>query len=42
VLLAALLGLAWYGQGQLFHSLAFLFQVAQAIFPGLSVIQGAS
>ena len=41
VLLASLIGLAWYGQGQLLYTLAFLFQVAQAIFPGLSALRGA-
>ena len=40
VLLASLIALAWYGQGQLFHTLAFLYQVAQAMFPDLTVIQG--
>ena len=41
VLFASLIALAWYGQGQLIYSLAFLYQVAQAIFPGLPVSQGA-
>ena len=41
VVLASLVALAWYGQGQLIYSLAFLYQVAQAIFPGLPVSQGA-
>jgi len=40
VLLASLIALAWYGQGQLLHSLAFLYQVAQAMFPGLPVTPG--
>ena len=40
VLLASLIALAWYGQGQLLPSLAFLYQVAQAVFPGLPVTPG--
>jgi len=40
VVIASLVALAWYGQGQLIYSLAFLYQVAQAIFPGLPVIRG--
>ena len=40
VLLASLIALAWYGQGQLFYTMAFLYQVAQAVFPDLTVIQG--
>ena len=40
VLLASLIALAWYGQGQLFYTLAFLYQVAQAMFPDLTVIRG--
>jgi hypothetical protein len=35
VLLASLLALAWYAKGQLIYTLAFLYQVAAAIFPGL-------
>jgi hypothetical protein len=40
VLLASLIALAWYGQGQLIYSLAFLYQVAQTVFPGLPVVRG--
>ena len=40
VVLASLLALAWYGQGQLIYSLAFLYHVAQAVFPGLPVVRG--
>ena len=40
VVLASLLALAWYGQGQLIYSLAFLYQVARTIFPGLPVVRG--
>ena len=40
VVLAGVLALAWYGQGQLIYSLAFLYQVAQTIFPGLPVVRG--
>ena len=38
--MASLIALAWYGQGQLLHTLAFLYQVARAIFPNLPVIRG--
>jgi len=40
VLLASLIALAWYGQGQLFYTLAFLYHVARAMFPDLPVIRG--
>ena len=40
MVLASLVALAWYGQGQLFYTLAFLYQVARAIFPNLPVIRG--
>lgn len=42
VLLASLVALAWYGQGQLIYSLAFLYQIAQAIFPGFAVPLGGA
>jgi len=40
VVLASLVALAWYGQGQLIYSLAFLYQIAQAVFPALSAFRG--
>jgi len=42
VVLASLVALAWYGQGQLIYSIAFLYQIAQAIFPGLAALQGGA
>lgn len=42
VVAASLLALAWYAQAQLIYSLAFVYQVARAIFPGLSTITGAN
>lgn len=42
VLLSSLIALAWYGQGQLIYSLAFLYQIAQAIFPGLAGLRGGA
>lgn len=40
VLFASLLALIWYGHSQLIHSLAFLYQIAQAVFPGLAALRG--
>jgi len=40
VLLASLTALAWYGQRQLVHSLAFSYHLLRAIFPGLPAIEG--
>ena len=42
VLIASLVALAWYGQGQLIYSIAFLYQIAQAIFPGLAALRGGA
>jgi hypothetical protein len=39
VLLASLAALAWYGQGQLAYSLAFLYRLLRAVFPGLPAVE---
>jgi hypothetical protein len=42
VLVASLGALLWYGWGQLLYSLAFLYHIAQAIFPFLAAIRSGS
>lgn len=42
VLFASVLAMIWYGHGQLIYSLAFLYQIALAVFPELTVLRGGA